>query len=174
MWKILGDKKMSVPSPEDKNNSQENRKNYEQKITGLKDKIEKRRRNVYILDLQGYGNQEIADMLNVSISTIEKDLHFMKYYCLKWSGELIRMGRGIPFGDAFNQLDLVQKELWNMYRAEKSTSTKKRILDSIAANSVKKGNLFSGRPYGSYMDDLEMHKMEQEVENDISSEQSTF
>jgi len=127
---------------------QENRKNYEQKITA-KEKIEERRKMVYVLDLQGYSNQEIAKNLCVSLSTIEKDLYYMKYYCLKWSKDLLGASRKKPLLDSFNQIGIVQKELWNMYREEKSVHLKKRILDSIVSNSIKKDKLLHYRTFGT-------------------------
>lgn len=121
----------------------ENRKNHEQKITGLKEQIEERRRKIYLLDLQGYSNQEIANKLGVSLSTIEKDLYYMKYYCVKWYRDLDESGSGLRVLESCSQIDLVQKELWDLYRNEKLASTKKRILDSIVANSIKKREIYS-------------------------------
>jgi len=137
---------------------QENRKNYEQKITA-KEKIEERRKMVYVLDLQGHGNQKIAKNLCVSLSTIEKDLHYMKYFCLKWSKDLLGANKKKTLLDSFNQIGIVQKELWNMYREEKSVLYKKRILDSIVSNSIKKDKLvrghFLGKDFESQMEVIE-------------------
>ena len=119
-------------------NPLENRKTDEQNFTGTKSAIEKRRHKVYLLNLQGFGNTEIAKETNVSLSTVEKDLHYMKYYCIKWTKEILDFGRGKQLLDACNQIDLVQSELWKMYRMEKDVNTKKRILDSIVSNSIKK------------------------------------
>lgn len=119
-------------------NSLENHKIDEQNFTGIKSAIEKRRYKVYLLNLQGFSNNEIAKEINVSLSTIEKDLHYMKYYCIKWTKEILDYGRGKPILDICNQIDLVQQELWKLYRIEKDVNTKKRILDSIVSNSIKK------------------------------------
>ncbi len=123
----------------------QNRKNYEDEITGSKESIEKRRNRVYLLGLQGYSNNQIANSLRVSLSTIEKDLHYMKYYCLKWTKDMMDVGRRKSFLDACNQIELVQTELWNMYRKEDDVTTKKRILDSIVSNSIKKEKSFEDR-----------------------------
>ncbi len=119
-------------------NSLENHKIDEQNFTGTKSAVEKRRHKVYLLNLQGFSHNEIAKEINVSLSTIEKDLHYMKYYCIKWTKEILDYGRGKPILDICNQIDLVQQELWKLYRTEKDVNTKKRILDSIVSNSIKK------------------------------------
>ena len=123
----------------------ENRKKNEQKVTGLKDKIEERRYQVYRMDLQGFSNNEIADKLGTSLSTIEKDLHYMRYFCIKWYKEVIDGDRTKSFLDVCNQIDLAQAELWKMYRVEKDVNAKKRILDSIVTNSIKKQKGFKGK-----------------------------
>ena len=105
-----------------------NRKKQEQKLTGIKNLIEKRRKKVYFLDLQGYPNQEIAKIVGVSLSTIEKDLNFMRYYCLKWSDEVRVMSRSTPTSESCNEIEIVQKELWRMYRSEKDQSQKRKFL----------------------------------------------
>ncbi len=126
-------------------NNTQTRKNYEDKITGTKESIEKRRNRVYLLGLQGYSNNEIANSLGVSLSTIEKDLYYMKYYCLKWTKAILDGGGRKTFLDSCNQIDLVQAELWNMYRKEDDVNAKKRILDSIVVNSVKREKEFDNR-----------------------------
>jgi len=122
-----------------------NRKEQEQKITGLKDKIDERRYQVYLMDLQGFSNNEIADKLGASQSTIEKDLHHMRYFCIKWYKEILDGGRGKSFLDSNNQIDIVQDELWKLYRKETNVNAKKRILDSIVTNSIKKEKGFKGK-----------------------------
>lgn len=118
--------------------AQKNRKNQEQKLTGLKESIEERRRQVYLLDLQGFSNSEIATTLQVSLSTIEKDLHFMKYYFSKWYNEIFATGLSNPLLDYWNQNEIVQRELWKMFRDEEKTTVRKSILDSIISNATKK------------------------------------
>jgi len=117
---------------------EKNRKEQEQNVTGLKDKIDERRYKVYLMDLQGISNNEIADNLGASLSTIEKDLHHMRYFSIKWFKEVVDGDRTKSFLDSCNQIDFVQTELWKMYRSEKDVIAKKRILDSIVTNSIKK------------------------------------
>ena len=131
-----------IPQEIDKN--VESRKSQEQKIKGLKEKIEERRKKIFFLDLQGYSNQEIANQTVVCLSTVEKDLHYMKYFCVKWYQDLIVYGSSTPLVESCSQIDIVQKELWNLYRKEKNASMKKRFLDSIVGNSIKKREFFKG------------------------------
>jgi len=140
----------------------ENRKNYEEKFTGSK-QLEERRHKVYILDLQGISNNEIATKLGVSLSTIEKDLHYMKYYCLKWSKDIIETGIKKPFVDSIMQIDLIQKELWSLYREEKNVTVKKKLLDSIVSNSIKQKELFKKAPYFGEYSEQKLQRLEKEL-----------
>ena len=97
------------------------------------------------MDLQGISNNEIADNLGASLSTIEKDLHHMRYFSIKWFKEVVDGDRTKSFLDSCNQIDFVQTELWKMYRSEKDVIAKKRILDSIVTNSIKKEQGFKGK-----------------------------
>jgi len=124
---------------------EKNRKEQEQKVTGLKDKIDERRYQVYLMDLQGISNNEIADKLGASLSTIEKDLHHMRYFCIKWTKEVLHERGRKSLLDSCSQIDLAQDELWKMYRKETDVNSKKRILDSIVTNSVKKEKGFKGK-----------------------------
>ena len=124
---------------------EKNRKEQEQKVTVLTDKIDERRYKVYLLNLQGFSNKEIAENLGTSLSTIEKDLHHMRYFSIKWFKEVVDGDRTKSFLDSCNQIDLVQTELWKMYRIEKDVIAKKRILDSIVSNSIKKEQGFKLR-----------------------------
>jgi len=147
-------------------NNTQNRKNHEAKFTGTKDGIEKRRNKVYLLSLQGYSNNQIAKSLGVSLSTIEKDLNYMKYYCLKWTKDIMDVGRRKSFLDAYNQIDLVQVELWNMYRKEDDATAKKRILDSIVSNSIKKEKSFEDRWTLGRIEEERMEKLREEMEQE--------
>lgn len=124
---------------------EKNRKEQEQKFTGLKDAIDERRNKVYLMDLQGFSNTEIAQTLGASLSTIEKDLHYMRYFCINWYKKVMDGDRTKSFLDTCNQIDLAQAELWKLYRKEKDINAKKRILDSIVANSIKKDKSFKGK-----------------------------
>ena len=130
--------KKENPPPNQLPKNDENRKIYAQKFTALKEKIEERRKKVSFLDSQGFSNEEIAKQLEVSLSTIEKDLHDMKYYYLKWSQEMLELDYMKPYLEAKAQLDYIQKELWIMYRKEENEVVKRQILNSIASIATKK------------------------------------
>ena len=121
---------------------EKNRNEQEQKITGLKDKIDERRYQVYLMDLQGISNNEIADNLGASLSTKEKDLHHMQYCSIKGFREVVEGDGTKSFLESYNQIGLVQTEIWKMYRSEKDLIAKKRILDSIVTSSIKKAQRF--------------------------------
>ena len=94
----------------------------------------------------------------------------MKYYCVKWYRDLTLDGSGIPLVESCSQIDIVQKELWSLYRKEKLSSTKKRILDSIVANSLKKRDYFN--QYLGISDIIESRakKLEKEIEMTLAEE----
>ena len=142
---------------------EKNRNEQEQKITGLKDMIDERRYQVYLMDLQGFNNNEIADKLGASLSTIEKDLHHMRYFCIKWYKEVIDNDRTKSFLDVCNQIELVQAELWNMYRKEDNVNAKKRILDSIVSNSIKNEKRFEDRSSLCLIDEKRIEKLREEM-----------
>ena len=125
--------------------SQENRKNDEQKFT-VQEKIIDRQQKVYQLHLQGYTNQEIADKLNVSLSTIEKDLHYIKNEWRDRLKLLIKTGYYELYLDTRTQTDMVLKELWQMYVKEDNVEIKSDLLSSIFEKSVKMLAVFKGCP----------------------------
>jgi len=138
-------------------------------IEKSKDRLEQRRKMIYVLDMQGYPQKEIAELLGASLSTVEKDLHLMRYYCLRWSSDLIKTSRTTPLVDSFNQIDSVQKELWAMYRFEKDFSKKHKLLDSIVSNCVKRGNLLKERRWYSEHEEKELQRLENEFSEELQS-----
>jgi len=148
-------------------NDAQNSKNQEQKVTGLKERIEERRRQVYLLDLQGMSNIEISKKLQASLSTIEKDLHFMKYYSAKWYQEIFSIDLVNPLLDSCNLIDIVQKELWKMFRAEGKTSIRKKLLDSIISNSIKKRDYFRRHYPNRYSQEGKIRNLEKIIEEDL-------
>ena len=119
----------------------ENRKNDEQKIT-VKLSISERRKLVHTLDLQGFTNQEIADHVGVSLSTVEKDLSETKQSIREWFSQLGSEERYLAFVDAILHIDAVQKQLWKMTRDEKDPKEKAKLFEQITDNAVKKAGLF--------------------------------
>jgi len=98
--------------------TEKNRKLYAQKLTVdqqkiryIKENIENRRNQVYQLSLQGYSNNEISKELQVSLSTIEKDLHYMRWHCLKWTQDIVASNAKKPMFDSYTRIEIAQKEL---------------------------------------------------------------
>lgn len=153
--------------PELSFNDSKNRKNQARRLTGTKNLIEERRKKVYLLDLQGYSNQEIAKIVGVHLSTIEKDQNSMRYYCLKWSDAIRTMSRSTPISESCYEIEIVQKELWKMFRGEKNQSQKKKILDSIISNSIRKSSMFKEKWWATIDEMDEKKELEEQIEKDL-------
>ncbi len=119
-----------------------NRKNNEQKVTVGKMNVSARCKLIHSLDLQGFSNQEIAKQVNVSVSTVEKDLSEMRQNIRGWFSELGSEERYLAFVDAVINIDTVQTQLWKMVREEKDQKEKVKILEQITNNAIKKAGLF--------------------------------
>jgi len=157
---------MNNINPNEVKNNTKNRKIYAQKFTALKEKIEERRKKVSFLDSQGYSNEEIAKKLEVSLSTIEKDLNHMKYYYLKWSQEMLQLDYMKPYLEAKAQLDYIQKELWIMYRKEENEVVKRQILNSITSVATKKMNIKSNYHFTEHAENV-MRRLKKKTMEDL-------
>lgn len=129
-------------TPESIAQKYENRKIQEQinKVEKL-NKLE-RQKQVYVMDLQGYQNQEIADKLNISLSTVEKDLHEIREQSKEWFKQVSDSGLLKSLVDGVFQIDYAQKELWKLFREETKSNEKIKLLDSIINASLKKKEIF--------------------------------
>jgi len=127
----------------DKNDKKsQNRKDYEEKITVKKLSQFERQKIVYLLDLQGFSNKGISEKLDVSLSTVEKDLHEIKEKAKDWFLSLTWHGMAKSLAAASIQLDEVQKELWRTYRNSDDENIRIKTLNSIANLTIKKKELF--------------------------------
>jgi FixJ family two-component response regulator len=140
-----------------------------QKIRSTKREIDNRRNKVYHLNLQGYSNEEIAKELQVSLSTIEKDLHSIHLHCLKWTQDIIAINAKKPMFDSYTRIEIAQKELWALYRNEKDTKVKRQILNSIVTNSIKQDRLTHGR-YMTKYDDQNLRDLEMSLDEEAKSQ----
>ena len=128
---------------------QSNRKKYEQKITveektvSKQNEINDRRKKSYALDLQGFSNKEIANKIDCSLSTVEKDLREARNNVRTWFADIANNDRFQALIDAVFHIDLVQKEAWKLYRDEQESKEKRMILQLIVDNAVKKKDLFN-------------------------------
>ena len=136
--------------PEYVDQKYENRKNQEQNFTGEKLSHLERQKQVYLMHLQGYKNQEISNVLHVSISTVEKDLHEIREEAKSWFMEISKSGMAKSLIDSFLQIDEAQKELWKIYRASSVNSNKIKILNSITDMALKKKAIFWGTKQDPY------------------------
>ena len=119
----------------------QNRKDDEQKFE-VKLSISDRRKLVHTLDLQEYTNQEIADQVGVSLSSVEKDLSETRQSIREWFSQLGSEERYMAFVDAVLHIDSVQKQLWKMTREEKDPKEKAKLFQQITDNAEKKVGLF--------------------------------
>jgi len=118
-----------------------NRKDSEQNFT-----VEERQIEAYRMDIQGYKNKEIAEKLDVSISTIEKDLKKFKDEITFKLRKMENRGLNRALYDAILQFNLVRDELWQTYSQEKDSLRKQKLLDSIANNAVNKLEMIKNAP----------------------------
>lgn len=118
-----------------------NRNNLEQNFT-----VEDRQIEAYRMDIQGYKNKEIAEKLDVSISTIEKDLKKFKDEITFKLRKMENRGLNRALYDAILQFNLVRDELWQIYSQEKDSLRKQKLLDSIANNAVNKLEMIKNAP----------------------------
>lgn len=132
---------MNVTNNANLDNQCGNRKNQEQNFT-VQEKIEERQHQVYDLRLQGFSNQEIADKLGVSISTIEKDVHEIKNNWTKLYAKLQGARRFKAFLHTCEHLELVQKELWTKYKDEKDPIMQLKILGAIKETAIDQTKIF--------------------------------
>ena len=132
--------------------SGQTRKNQEQEFTGSKKLLASRKKLAYSLDLQGKTNKEIAELLGVSLSTVEKDLHHCREHARDWFSEIGSTDRYLAFVDATLNLDEIQKDLWRLATLEKDTMKKVKLLSKIADNSIKKAHMYKSTE--SYLTDF--------------------
>ena len=128
-----------------KKNDIENRKDQEEKITVQK-KIENRRQNVYRLNLKGFQNKEIAEKLGVSLSTVEKDLHFIHNDPIE---QLVWLGRTSYLRahlDALQHVTMVIEELWQLFNNEENPKLKVSLLTSISQIALNRKELVHNTP----------------------------
>jgi hypothetical protein len=125
-----------------------NRKNDEPNFTGgqekpadVKDSIEERQKKVFMLKSRGKSNKEIADKLQVSLSTIEKDLHELKSDTFKKFKVFQQEGLVEHLQDTLAQYDMLQAELWKWYETS-GFKYKIPMLKLLQNHAAKKLDIF--------------------------------
>jgi len=93
----------------------------------------------------------------------------MRYYCLKWSKEMLEIDYAKPLVDSSNQIEIVQKELWRLFRDEEDAIKRKKILDSIIVDAEKKVNLSKSGTVLSLNASGELFQLEKKVMSDLQT-----
>lgn len=119
----------------------------EENAKSAKEKIKSRQHEVHVLHLQSFSNKEIAEKLGVSLSTVEKDLHEIREDIKSWFEDFRSKGVYYYFRNSYEQLEQIQKELWQKYREEKDRKNQIKILDSIADKVTKFNYIIKQRKF---------------------------
>jgi len=129
-------------------------------ITVEQEKIEYRRKRVYLLKIQGFANQQIAGKIGVCLSTIEKDSKEIRRQFKNWFVEVAKNDQGGVFVSSVLQLEIVLAKLWSYYRTEEDPREARNILSQIADTAIKKSQLFeSAKHFNDYVNDqMTFHK----------------
>lgn len=125
-------------------------------MTIQEEKVEYRRKRVYLLKNKGYSNREISEKINVSLSTVEKDLKEIRHQIKDWFDHISKNESHNAFVSSILQLELVLNKLWNYFRQEKDQREARKILLQIADTACKRTKLFQFSKYLSeYSEDLQ-------------------
>ena len=129
-------------------------------ITVEQEKVEYRRKRVYLLKNQGCKNQHIAEKIGVSLSTIEKDLKEIRSQLKDWFIDVTKNDQCGALVSSILQLELVLNKLWNFFRDEKDPREARKILSQIVDTSIKRTQLFeSAKHVNDYVNDqMNLHK----------------
>lgn len=122
----------------------EKRKSHEQKIKNVKDTINNRRLQVFKQKIQGLTNQEIADKLNVSLSTVEKDVSRIKDFSFKLFNDLKEAGVITEIAKSYTQIEIIEEKLWEIYKkTEVKPAFQMIVLEKITELTFRKMELFT-------------------------------
>ena len=118
------------------------------------EKIEYRRKRVYLLKIQGCTNQRIADKIGTSLSTIEKDLGAIRNYMREWYVEIAYLDKKSAFVSSILQMDVVLRNLWRLFYQETNSTESRKILSQITDTASKKVQMFeSVKKFDEYVND---------------------
>ena len=106
------------------------------------EKIEYRRKRVYLLKIQGCTNQKIADKIGTSVSTIEKDLGAIRNHMREWYVEIAYLDKKSAFVSSILQMDVVLRNLWRLFYQETNSAESRKILSQITDTASKKVQMF--------------------------------
>ena len=125
-------------------------------MTIQKEKVEYRRKRVYLLKNSGYSNKEIAEKIKVSLSTVEKDLNEIRHQVKDWFDHISKNESHNAIVSSILQLELVSSKLWNYFRQEKDPREARKILLQIVDTTCKRTKLFQfSKHLAEYSKELE-------------------
>jgi Bacterial regulatory proteins, luxR family len=130
-------------TPEQTDEKPENRKSHEQKIKGIKESMNNRRLQVLKQKIQGFTNQEIANNLNVSLSTVEKDVSRIKDFSFKLFNDLKEAGVITEIAKSYTQIEIIEAKLWEIYKKnEAKPDFQVSVLKNLSDLTFRKMELF--------------------------------
>ncbi|MGI0021689.1 MAG: ECF-type sigma factor [Nitrososphaeraceae archaeon] len=110
--------------------------------TPKQDLISFRRNKVNQLRLQGYANKEIAKKLHLSLSAIEKDIHFIREKSRSWFRTESIKDYCVSIYDSISLCDIKIEELRLLGREKDNLIRKIKILDEIRKTEAQKMKLY--------------------------------
>lgn len=93
--------------------------------------IHTRQQKLMDLLLQGFTQEQIAEKLEVSLKTIQRDITELRKGAVDWMENLPRGEYQIRFRKIFQQHDKVINELWDLYDNTDDEKLKLKILETI-------------------------------------------
>jgi len=107
------------------------------------DKIKFRQKRVNQLRLRGYTNEEIANIIGTSLSTIEKDIHNINELSRKWFEDQSINGFCQSLHDSVILCDNAIEDLQILYSECDDMDSKLKILSKISGFEERKYQLYS-------------------------------
>ena len=94
--------------------------------------IRNRRERVFELKLKGYSNREIAEVLEVDRSTIDRDLKTLKGYSMQRANEIVgRFDHRAYWSERMARLDFFSRAAWTEIEAGRNVPNMLKILLEI-------------------------------------------
>ena len=90
-----------------------------------------RQQKMMDLLLQGFSQEQIAEKLDVSTKTIQRDIAELRKGAVEWMENLPRGEYQIRFRKIFQQHDKIINELWDLYDNTDDEKLKLKILETI-------------------------------------------
>ncbi len=112
-----------------------------------KEEVFFRRRQVWHYYTQGYNQLQIADKLNVSAKTVQRDFQMLRKEAIEWFNTL-RYGQiQLHHKSNFDSNQKVIFELWQLYEGEKDEDKKLKILNMISHKTEISSKMLSNEIY---------------------------